>query len=316
MSFSGEVKEELSRHFTHLRHCQLAEFAAILTYCGEVHVYSEDEIGLELCSENPCVLRKYFTLLKKTFNINTDVLEQVMGPLSNPGQASVEISDADQVEVILKAIRWMDVNGGRVTKGVTVNPMLLSSPEDRRAFLRGAYLAIGSMSDPEKGYHFEYVCTDAPKAEQICKVIEGFGIEAKIVLRKNHYVVYLKEGAAIVDLLNIMEAHVALMNFENLRIYKEMRNSVNRRVNCETANIAKTVSAANKQLEDIILVRDQYGFSNLPENLRQAAEVRLDYPDATLKELGEYMDPPVGKSGMNHRLRKLGEIAESLRSRE
>ena len=125
--------------------------------------------------------------------------------------------------------------------------------------------------------------------------------------------VYLKEGAGIVDLLNVMEAHISLMNLENLRIVKEMRNSINRRVNCETANISKTVTAAAKQIEDIELIRDRYGFENLPDNLRQMAEIRLEYPDAALKELGEHLEPPVGKSGVNHRLRRLSEIADRIR---
>lgn len=123
----------------------------------------------------------------------------------------------------------------------------------------------------------------------------------------------MKEGKAIVDLLNVMEAHVALMNLENLRILKEVRNSVNRRVNCEAANITKTVNAASRQIEDILLLKERYGLENLPENLREMAEVRLEYPDAPLKELGELLEPPVGKSGVNHRLRKLSEMAEKLR---
>ena len=144
-------------------------------------------------------------------------------------------------------------------------------------------------------------------------IIREFQIDAKSVRRKKYEVVYLKEGSGIVDLLNVMGAHVSLMNLENLRIVKEMRNSVNRRVNCETANISKTVTAASKQIEDILLIRDKYGFDNLPDNLRQMAEVRLEYPDAALKELGGYLDPAVGKSGVNHRLRKLSEIADRIR---
>ena len=144
-------------------------------------------------------------------------------------------------------------------------------------------------------------------------MIQGFDIDAKIVLRKKYYVVYLKEGSGIVDLLNVCEAHVSLMKLENLRILKEMRNSINRRVNCEAANITKTVNAAARQIEDIEYIRDHYGFQNLPDNLRQMAEVRLENPDAPLKELGEYLEPPVGKSGVNHRLRKLSEIAERIR---
>ena len=127
-------------------------------------------------------------------------------------------------------------------------------------------------------------------------------------------VVYLKEGEGIVELLNVMGAHVSLMELENMRILKEMRNSINRRVNCETANISKTVTAAGRQIEDILLIRERYGFENLPDNLRQMAEVRLEYPDAALKELGGYLDPVVGKSGVNHRLRRLSEIADKIRS--
>ena len=138
-------------------------------------------------------------------------------------------------------------------------------------------------------------------------------MDAKIVTRKKYYVVYLKEGAQIVHLLNIMEAHVALMNLENVRILKEMRNSVNRKVNCETANISKTVNAAVQQLQDIAYIREKAGLDSLPEHLREIALLRLEYPEAPLKELGTYLDPPVGKSGVNHRLRKISEIAEGLR---
>jgi hypothetical protein len=145
-------------------------------------------------------------------------------------------------------------------------------------------------------------------------VLADFDLEARIVIRKKYFVVYFKEGEGIVDLLNIMEAHVALMELENTRILKEMRNSINRRVNCETANIAKTVNAATKQVEDIIYIKEHYGFENLTDNLQQIAEARLANPEATLKELGEMMDPPVGKSGVNHRLRKLGELADKLRN--
>ena len=172
------------------------------------------------------------------------------------------------------------------------------------------------MSDPNKSYHFEIVCTISEIAEQIRSVICSFGLDAKIVRRKKSYVVYLKEGSQIVDILNVMEAHVALMELENVRILKEMRNSVNRKVNCETSNINKTVSAAVKQVEDITYLRDMIGFENMPDNLVEAAYARLDHPDATLKELGESLTPPVGKSGINHRLRKLSEMAESLRQKQ
>ena len=169
------------------------------------------------------------------------------------------------------------------------------------------------MSDPAKGYHLEFDCSSPAKAEQLQELMRGFGIESKIVLRKKYYVVYLKEGTGIVDLLNVCEAPVSLMNLENLRILKEMRNFVNRRVNCETANIAKTINAAARQVEDIEYVRRHYGFENLPKALREMAEARLENPDMPLKELGELFEPPIGKSGVNHRLRKLNELADKIR---
>jgi DNA-binding protein WhiA len=165
------------------------------------------------------------------------------------------------------------------------------------------------MSDPEKAYHFEMVCSTIASANQIREVMGGFGLDVKIIPRKNTWVVYLKEGSSIVDALNVMEAHVALMELENIRILKEMRNTVNRKVNCEAANINKTVSAAVKQIEDIEYLQKTRGLGTLPKNLEEMARVRLLHPDASLKELGELLTPSVGKSGVNHRLRKINELA-------
>ena len=174
-------------------------------------------------------------------------------------------------------------------------------------------MASGSMSDPNKAYHFEIVCRSMAQAQRLQELMAEFDTDPKIIERKNHYVVYIKDGSQIVDMLNVMEAYVSLMNLENVRIIKEMRNSVNRQVNCETANINKTVSAAVKQIADIELIRDTIGFDELPEPLREMAQVRLEHREAPLKDLGTYMNPPVGKSGINHRLRKLAAIAEDLR---
>ena len=159
----------------------------------------------------------------------------------------------------------------------------------------------------------EFVCAAQEKARQIRALANSFGLDAKVIQRKKSYVVYLKEGAQIVDLLNIMEAPIALMEMENVRILKEISNSVNRQVNCETANINKTVFAAVKQVEDIQYIQQEMGMNELPENLREIAELRVAYPNASLKELGNLLAEPIGKSGVNHRLRKLSEIAESLR---
>ena len=299
MSFSGNVKEELAAHISSARHCQLAELAALL-------LFSADTCGrnahLKLDTENEAVVRKCFTLLRKTFNIET-----VM-------QGKERLIPDDALEG--KVIQALHLNGGergRLSLTEPVNSLLIKNSCCARAYLRGAFLSVGSMSDPQKSYHLEFVCDEKAQAVQLQKILQEFQIEAKIVKRKKYDVVYLKEGSCIVDLLNVMGAHVSLMNLENLRIVKEMRNSVNRRVNCETANISKTVTAASRQIEDILLIRDKYGFENLPDNLRQMAQVRLEYTDAALKELGEYLEPSVGKSGVNHRLRRLSEIADKIR---
>lgn len=300
MSFSGTVKEELAAHVSPARHCQLAELAALLLYNGGVC-----DGGQHLCldTENETVARKCFTLLKKTFNIET-----VMR-----GRQRL-IADDETERRVTEALYLARGEDGEIVLTKTVNALLVRHSCCARAWLRGAFLSVGSMSDPGKSYHLEFVCDEKAQAVQLREVLSEFQIEARIIGRKKYQVVYLKEGAGIVDLLNVMGAHVSLMKLENMRILKEMRNSINRRVNCETANISKTVTAAGRQIEDILLIRDRYGLENLPDNLRQMAEVRLEYPDAALKELGGYLEPVVGKSGVNHRLRRLSEIADNIRS--
>ena len=214
---------------------------------------------------------------------------------------------------VLQASKLID-EYGEICENLSVSSNILIQKECcKRAFIRGAFLASGSISAPEKFYHFEIVCTTEDKAVQLKNIIQYFNIDAKIVERKKHFVVYIKEGAGIVDILNVMEAHVALMDLENVRILKEMRNSGIRKVKCETAILKKTVSAAVKQIEDIKFIRDKVGLSVLSDNLEEMARLRLDNPDASLKELGEMLTPAVGKSGVNHRLRKICEIADDLR---
>lgn len=307
MSFSGEVKAELEKHISKSRHCQLAELAAIISFSGRMILVGANP-RLEIATEHAGLAKKCYTLLKRAFDISAELSEQ------NPGVLYIEEQDA--MRRVLMALKFLEEDGSLHPFRQAVNGMLLQKSCCRRTFVRGAFLASGSMSDPHKSYHFEIVCATPQQAEQLRTVISDFGMDAKVVERKKHHVVYLKEGAQIVDMLNIMEAHVALMNLENVRILKEMRNSVNRQVNCETANINKTVSAAVKQLEDITYLRDQIGFENIPKGLVEAALARLEQPEATLKELGESLNPPVGKSGINHRLRKLSEMADKVRQEQ
>ena len=284
MSFSSEVKEELAGQFGRSRHCQLAELAGMLELEGQL----DEKTGkMTLETDNPLLLEKYQILLKKA-----------MG---------------DQEEELPEALHWQD----KTFEGIPfqkrrANGLLVQRTCCKRAFIRGAFMAAGSISNPSKSYHFEIVCRSWEQALQLRELMSAFEADAKIVERKERYVVYLKEGSQIVDMLNVMEAYVSLMNLENVRILKEMRNSVNRKVNCETANINKTVNAAVRQLEDIRKIQAAIGFDELPAPLSEMARLRLEHPDASLKDLGTYADPPVGKSGVNHRLRKLSAIAEDL----
>ena len=313
MSFSSSVKDELSRQMPGARHCQIAETAAILSLCGRVKRSASDHFWIEIHTENVAVARKYFTLLKKTFNIRTDV--SIRSGI-NPGRSRtyiVAVREHEEALKVLQAVKLINSQGEIGENLSLIRNVVLQNACCRRAFIRGAFLAAGSISAPEKFYHFEIVCPTEPKAEQLKNIIATFDIEAKIVPRKKYYVVYIKEGSQIVDILNVMEAPVSLMELENIRIVKEMRGSVNRQVNCETANINKTVSAAVKQIEDIRFIQSVAGLSGLPESLQEMARIRLERPEATLKELGEALEPPVGKSGVNHRLRKLSLVAEELR---
>lgn len=295
MSFSSDVKLELEKQYSKSRHCQLAELAGILEMTGSLH---GNPLILQLDSENHQLLEKYAVLMRSAFDLNI--------------QQTIERENTIR---ILKAMNWYEeeVEKQLPLQRRCANDLLLQRTCCKRAFIRGTFLAAGSMNDPNKSYHFEIVCKTMEQADQLRGIINTFDVEAKVVERKGHYVVYLKEGAQISDMLNVMEAYVSLMKLENVRILKEVRNSINRKVNCETANLSKTVNAAVKQIEDIELIQKRKGFQFLPANLREMAEVRLEYPDASLKELGELLDPPVGKSGVNHRLRKLGEIADTLR---
>lgn len=295
MSFSSEIKEELAGRIGTGRHCQLAELAAIISFAGNISLM-DSNIRLKADTENLMLKKKYRMLLAGLFQIE----EQDNG-----------LFGRDALKV-LESVKMWDKKNGSFYNTDTADGLLIQQSCCRRAFIRGAFLASGSISNPSKAYHFEIVCRTGPQAVQLRNTINSFDMDAKIVARKKTQVVYVKEGAHIVDLLNIMEAHEALMNLENVRIVKEMRNSVNRRVNCETANISKTVNASVRQIEDIHYIQHKKGLESLPDNLREIAVLRLEYPDASLKELGVYLNPPVGKSGVNHRLRRISEIAAEL----
>jgi DNA-binding protein WhiA len=225
----------------------------------------------------------------------------------------VVITEEMGVRDLLRKTGILKEVDGVMNLDYSIDKVLLKGEKEKKCYIRGAFLGGGSVSNPEKTYHLEFVNQDYEHSKDLKELINSFNMDAKIVKRKNHHIVYLKEGEQIVDILNVMEAHLALMDLENVRIIKEMRNNVNRIVNCETANLKKTVSAAVRQVEDIEYIDKTVGLSSLPKNLEEIARYRIKFTEASYKELGAMLDPPVGKSGVNHRLRKISTIADRLR---
>lgn len=286
MSFSSDVKEELAGVIPQARHCRIAELSAIMHLAGQIGV-SEGDVTIGFNAFGESLIKKGFTLLEITFNIGK----------------SLKSSDSEFISLV----------GCLGDLNDPVDELILKNTCCKRAFLRGAFLASGSVSDPDKGYHLEFVCEDGSKADQIVRLCRDFEINARKTLRRDETIVYVKEGEMIGELLSVMGAQNSYMDFENRRIYKDVSNTVNRRVNCETSNIRKTVTAASRQLDDIRFLEEHGFLDDLPEPLREAAYGRLEHPDATLAELGALMDPPVGKSGINHRLLRLSDIARQKR---
>lgn len=185
--------------------------------------------------------------------------------------------------------------------------------KERRKILRDVFIKSGSIMDPNKAYHLEFVCREEQSAKDLKDLMEHFSVRPKVTERKGQYVVYIKDGDEICTILSAMGAGKSLMDFENVRIIREVRGDINRRVNAETANLEKTVAAGVKQAEDIEYIIDKKGIEYLPESLREIAFLRREYPTVPLSELAKMTDPPLGKSGVHHRLKKIRDIAEKIR---
>lgn len=313
MSFSRKVKEELAKQLSSSRHCQIAELAGIIGMCGRIKISENNDYKVYVHTENIMVASKYYNLIKALFNTNVEVRVRNNTQLKKSVVYTVVVNDCNIAKKILQVVKLLD-NNGDINENLSVTDnIVIRNQCCKRAFIRGVFLAAGSISDPNKAYHFEITTVTEDKACQIQSIIKAFKVDAKIVIRKKNYVVYIKEGSQIVDMLNVMEAHLALMDLENVRILKEMRNAVNRKVNCETANINKTVNAATRQIEDIIYIKEKVGFEQLNESLKEIATLRIENPDLSLVELGTLLSSPIGKSGVNHRLRKLSQMANNIR---
>lgn len=298
MSFSSTVKNELCRHENRDGCCDLAELAAAVVLNGTVSDLGPGDVNIRIATENAAFARRVYSHIKKLLGIFPEVTIRKSKKLKKHVSYIIVVTSGLGAARLLEKI---EPYGGRSR---------IKKACCRRAFLRGAFLAGGSVSDPEKTYHLELTSHSRQLASELARLLGAFRLHARIIRRKGSYVTYLKEGENIVDFLNIIGAHSALMELENVRILKGMRNNVNRIVNCETANLEKTVNASVRQVENIRYIMENMDPGALPGGLREIAELRLAYGDANLAELGQMLNPPLGKSGVNHRLRKLDRIAE------
>ena len=310
MSFSTETKHELARVFPGKKCCWLAELAALVRLDGTMYIDENQQVSLVVTTESSPVARKIFSLFKGLYQIEPKIRMQRQKRFKKKIIYSVYVNSFPGIDKVLKELGILS-RDGEILPGIKKS--LVRTKCCRRSYLRGAFLAAGSVNNPDSNYHLEVITNYKRYAQALVKVIDRFpGLASKISPRKNRYIVYLKESEQIVAFLNIMGAHRALLEFENIRIMKDMRNKVNRLVNCDTANLKKAVNASLRQIEQIKLIEQTIGLNKLPLRLQEVAYLRLENPDSSLRELGEMLDPPVGKSGVNHRFRKIEAIAEKV----
>jgi len=308
VSFSTIVKDELCRIELHDDCCMKSEILGVIL-TGNLFFSEKKLRDIKIVTENAAFARRLYTMIRKVYGISPEVAIRRSSKLKKHISYTIILAS---MNVINKMLYDFEISAFNEGKFFPINSTL-NKTCCKKSFLRAAFLSGGSICDPEKTYHLEIATRNEKCTEIIKELLRDYNINVKTITRKGNYVAYIKEGENIVDFLNIIGAHGALMELENVRILKDMRNSVNRIVNCETANLEKTVNASVRQIENIKLIESTIGISNLPESLIDIANLRLEYAELSLKELGEMLNPRLGKSGVNHRLRKLDEIAEAIR---
>lgn len=292
MSFSEDIKYRICNIPAGCRQCEKSELAGIMEFAGR-----KTDSGMLVVTENRSTYSLFRQLLKNTFGIGGDDTYSVRRSYS------FAAIGADCEKIISSLYLFMNAEEEKNT---------LVSPEEccRSAYLRGAFLGGGSIIDPRRGYHLEFDTKEKNPAEYLCRLLAADNIPVKVTMRKNHYIVYTKSSEVIADILGKMKVYTAVMDFYNISAEKEIRNDINRRVNCETANLDKTVRAAVRHIEAIKKIERTAGLAVLPDNLLRTAKMRVEYPEDTLTELAAKLG--IGKSGVNHRLTKIIEIAEDL----
>lgn len=307
MSFAAQTKKELTM-IEAGSCCDKAELGALIRMNGTVQL-SGQRVYLDISTENAAIARRIYTLIKQQFQLHIELLVRKKMQLKKNNVYIVRVPN--QVQEMLASLKIVK-NGFHFIAGIDRD--VVRKKCCRRAYLRGAFLAAGSVNNPEgSSYHMEIASMYEDHCHALCELANEYNLNARCIERKKGFIFYLKESEKIIEFLNVIGAHQALLKFEDVRIMRDMRNSVNRIVNCETANLNKTIGASMRQIDNIRLLEKEIGLENLPDKLREVAEARLAHPDVNLKELGEMLDTKVSKSGVNHRLRKIDQMAEQIR---
>lgn len=311
MSFASETKKELTQVDADDQSLK-AELSALIRMNGSLS-FANRQLSLDVQTENAAIARRLYIIVKKLYSYNVELLVRKKMRLKKNNVYICRVREGAKALLTDLYIISDDFQFNH-----TIAEELIPKKNQKRAYLRGAFLAGGSVNNPEtSAYHLEVYSLYKEHGEALANLMNEFGLNAKTIERKKGFVTYLKEAEKISDFLNLVGAHQAMMKFEDVRIVRDMRNSVNRIVNCETANLNKTIGAALRQVDNIRFIENTIGLDQLPEKLREIARLRVEYQDVTLKELGEMVSTGiVSKSGVNHRLRKIDEIADTLRRGE
>lgn len=308
MSFSNEVRNEAARLLPDRSCCRKAELAALLMFAGQTDERPEG-LTLKISVENAATARKIYQYLKEAGLRGATLESEQKKRFRKSRSYDLVIECTTKDEMLLGEMGLLNSAFRRRLPGNLLNRSCC-----RRAFLRGLFLSRGFINRPEGNYHLELVLNETRLASEVQKLLLRMRVKAGRIERKNHLVVYIKDSERIADFLRLIGASKALLDFENARILKSMRNTVNRQVNCETANLVKTIDAAVRQVELMeVLIRSQH-WNQLSPELKELALLRLKFPESTLKELGDMLSPPLSKSGAAYRMRKLERVAGELKN--
>ncbi|CAM3980905.1 DNA-binding protein WhiA [Catellicoccus marimammalium] len=310
MSFASDVKKELTQLEVHREHAK-AELAALIKMNGTINIYRQMWV-LNVQTENAAIARRIYSLLIQHYGVTSDLLVRKKMKLKKNNVYIVRLK-----QNTLSILSDLDIMDGLMFKD-QVSDSIMGNSQKMRSYLRGAFLASGSVNNPEtSSYHLEIYSLYEEHNEDICTMMNYFGLNARTLPRRNGFITYLKEAEKISEFLTLIGATNAMLKFEDIRIVRDMRNNVNRLVNCDNANLNKTIDAATRQIRNIRYIEEQVGLDSLNDKLQEIAQLRLDYPELSIKELGELVPSgPISKSGVNHRLRKINEIAEKMQQEE